>query len=73
MTSAPQPSAILAALGQAAFVWDVASDAMAWTDHARSIFPDIPAAALGTGADFSKLIEPSRAMRATVRPSPIAA
>jgi diguanylate cyclase (GGDEF)-like protein len=63
VTSAPQPSAILASLGQAAFVWDIASDAMAWTDHARSIFPDIPAAALGTGADFSKLIEPSRTIR----------
>jgi diguanylate cyclase (GGDEF)-like protein len=66
LISAPQPSAILASLGQAAFVWDIATDAMLWTDHARSVFPEIPATALSSGADFSKLIEPSPAIRAAV-------
>ena len=30
----PQASTILASLGQAAFVWDIATDAIAWSDHA---------------------------------------
>src|SRR3982074_895878 len=60
---APQASAILASLGQAAFVWDVATDAIAWSDHASSVFPGIPAASLASGAEFAKLIEPERSIR----------
>jgi diguanylate cyclase (GGDEF)-like protein len=64
LTSAlPQASAILACLGQAAFVWDIASDEIAWTDHLTSVFPDIPAEALSTGSEFAKLIEPLRSIR----------
>ena len=64
MTSAPpQASAILACLGQAAFVWELASDEIAWTDHLASVFPDIPAASLATGSEFAKLIEPVRSIR----------
>jgi diguanylate cyclase (GGDEF)-like protein len=64
LTSAPpQASAILACLGQAAFVWDIASDAIAWTDHLASVFPDIPAGSLSTGGEFAKLIEPLRSIR----------
>src|SRR3981081_4175784 len=64
LTSAPpQASAILASLGQAAFVWDVATDAIAWSDHASSVFPGIPAASLASGAEFEKLIEPERSIR----------
>jgi diguanylate cyclase (GGDEF)-like protein len=64
LTSAPpQASAILASLGQAAFVWDVATDAMTWSDHVASVFPDIPAAALASGAEFAKLVEPARSIR----------
>jgi len=59
----PQASTILASLGQAAFVWDIATDAIAWSDHAASVFTDIPAAALASGAEFSKLIEPVRSVR----------
>ena len=59
----PQASAILASLGQAAFVWDIATDAIVWSDHAAAVFPDIPAAALASGAEFSKLIEPVRSIR----------
>src|SRR3978361_930477 len=58
-----QASAILACLGQAAFVWDIASDEIAWTDHLASVFPDIPTASLATGSEFAKLIEPSRGVR----------
>jgi len=69
----PQASTILASLGQAAFVWDIASDAMAWSDHAASVFADIPAEALGSGAEFSRLIEPVRSIRSdALTPSPLA-
>ena len=70
MTSAPpQASAILACLGQAAFVWDIASDAIAWTDHLASVFPDIPAGSLSTGGEFAKLIEPVRSIRRVAIPA----
>jgi diguanylate cyclase (GGDEF)-like protein len=69
----PQASTILASLGHAAFVWDIASDAMAWSDHAASIFSDIPSEALASGAEFSKLIEPARSIRSdALSPSPLA-
>ncbi|GAC1344804.1 MAG: bifunctional diguanylate cyclase/phosphodiesterase [Bradyrhizobium sp.] len=64
MTSAPpQASTILASLGQAAFVWDIATDAIAWSDNAASVFSDIPIASLASGAEFSRLIEPARSIR----------
>jgi diguanylate cyclase (GGDEF)-like protein len=64
VTSAlPQASTILASLGQAAFAWDIATDAIAWSDNAASVFSDIPAASLASGAEFSKLIEPVRSIR----------
>ncbi len=56
-------STVLASLGQAVFVWDLASDAITWSDHAGSVFREIPVAALASGAEFSKLIEPSRSIR----------
>ena len=57
-TALPQTSAILASLGQAAFVWDIAADAISWSDHVGAVFPDIPTASLSSGAEFAKLIEP---------------
>ncbi|HZE53191.1 MAG TPA: diguanylate cyclase, partial [Bradyrhizobium sp.] len=64
MTSVPPPaSAILASLGQAAFVWDVATDEIVWSDHVISVFPDIPIEQLASGAGFSNLIEPLRSVR----------
>ena len=57
-------STILASIGQAAFVWDIASDAIDWSDHIGAVFPDIPTGALATGAEFAKLIEPERSVRA---------
>jgi diguanylate cyclase (GGDEF)-like protein len=61
--SLPQADTILAALGQAAFVWDIATDAIVWTDQVAAIFKDIPRATLATGAGLSSLIEPQRAVR----------
>jgi diguanylate cyclase (GGDEF)-like protein len=60
----PKASTILASLGQAAFVWDIATDAITWSAHANAVFSDIPASSLQTGAAFAKLIEPERSIRA---------
>ncbi|SDT33444.1 putative bifunctional diguanylate cyclase/phosphodiesterase [Bradyrhizobium canariense] len=69
----PQASTVLALLGQAAFAWDIATDEIAWSDHAASVFPGIPPQALASGAEFSKLIEPVRSIRADAfSPSPLA-
>ena len=63
MQAVPQAQAILASLGQAAFVWDIAADAIAWSDNAAAVFADIPPEALASGSEFAKLIEPSRSIR----------
>ncbi len=62
----PETATILASIGQAAFVWDIATDAMTWSDHAHEVFRNIPTASLASGAGFAKLIEPSRSIRADV-------
>ena len=59
----PQTSTILASLGQAAFAWDIATDAISWSDHVSAVFADIPPAALASGAEFAKLIEPQCSIR----------
>ena len=59
----PQASDILAALGQAVFAWDIASDVIVWGEQASAIFPGIPAERLATGAEFAKLIEPVQSLR----------
>jgi predicted signal transduction protein with EAL and GGDEF domain len=59
----PQASEILAALGQAVFVWDIASDAIVWGEQAGAVFPGIPTERLATGAEFAKLIEPAQTLR----------
>jgi diguanylate cyclase (GGDEF)-like protein len=63
MPAVPQASAILASLGQAAFVWDVAADTIAWSNNAASVFADIPPESLAKASEFAKLIEPSRLIR----------
>jgi diguanylate cyclase (GGDEF)-like protein len=63
MPSVPQAADILASLGQASFVWEIGSDRLSWSENAASVFADIPAEALATGAAFAKLIEPARSIR----------
>ena len=63
MPPVPEASSILASLGQAAFVWDLIADTIAWSDNAGAVFTDIPAEALASGAGFAGLIEPSRSIR----------
>ena len=38
----PHASDILAALGQAVFAWDIASDAIVWGEQVSAIFPMVP-------------------------------
>lgn len=59
----PQASDILAALGQAVFAWDIASDVIVWGEQVSAVFPSIPAERLATGAEFAKLIEPAQTLR----------
>ena len=56
-------SGLLAALGHASFNWDIASDAIQWSDNAASVFDGIPLDALAKASELAKLIEPSRGMR----------
>lgn len=56
-------SGLLAALGQATFAWNIASDVLQWSDNVAAVLPDIPREALSTAAGFSKLIEPQRGIR----------
>ena len=54
----PETPSILAAIGHAAFVWDLASDSISWSGHIAALLPDIPTASLASGAEFAKFIEP---------------
>lgn len=65
MTSAQlETSSILASVGEAAFTWDIATDVMNWNGDVGAIFPDIASGSLASGAEFAKLIEPQRSIRA---------
>ncbi len=55
--------AILAALGQATFVWDIAADRLRWSDNVGSVLPDFPQAMLERASEFARLIEPQRSVR----------
>ena len=71
--SLPPASEILASLGQAAFVWDIPTDHLVWSEHVATVFPDIPLERLATATEFSNLIEPQRAVRSdALVPSPAA-
>jgi diguanylate cyclase (GGDEF)-like protein len=61
--SRPDASAILSALGQAAFVWDLVTDALVWSDNVAAVFPEFSAPMLATANDFEKLIEPQPGIR----------
>ena len=63
MSAVPQVSSILASLGQASFLWDLAADTIVWSDNAGAVFTDIPLEALASGTGFARLIEPSRSIR----------
>jgi diguanylate cyclase (GGDEF)-like protein len=57
-------AALLASLGRATFVWDIAGDSLHWSDNIAAVLPDIPPAALAKAGDFAKLIEPAPGLRA---------
>ena len=54
MSQVPQTSMILASLGQAAFVWDIATDLIVWSDHVGAVFPELPPTQLSSGAAFAQ-------------------
>ena len=63
MGANPSSTAILAALGQATFTWDIASDALHWLDGTAAIFGSLAMTASTTGAEFARLIEPVQSVR----------
>jgi diguanylate cyclase (GGDEF)-like protein len=50
-------------LGQAAFVWDLATDAISWSEEVSAVFGDLPLQTLASGAELAKLLEPSHTVR----------
>jgi diguanylate cyclase (GGDEF)-like protein len=58
------PGSILSVLGQAAFAWDLTTDAIVWTGRAADLFEDIPADKLASGSSYASLLEPSHTIRA---------
>lgn len=49
---------VLGAVGEAAYVWDVASDRLSWSDNARAVLGLGPEARIDTGARFAALFDP---------------
>lgn len=58
-----QAASILTSLDQAAFIWNLATDELVWTDRGETVFRNVPASALSSGAAFAQLIEPTRTIR----------
>jgi len=54
---------ILASVGQAVFVWDLATDAIVWGGEVNAVFAGVPPEKLATGAELASLIEPSQCLR----------
>ena len=55
---------ILASVGQATFVWDVASGAIRWSGNAAAVLPAVPSPALLQADEFTRYIDQhSRAAR----------
>lgn len=73
MPAVPPASSILASLGQATFAWDLATDAILWSDNVAAVFTDIPAEQLASGTELARLIEPPRAVRSDALAQAVAA
>jgi diguanylate cyclase (GGDEF)-like protein len=55
--------ALLPALGQVSFVWNLTDDRLTWGANAAAVLTGIPEDVLASGDAFSKAIEPVRAIR----------
>ena len=64
MPAVPHASSILASLGQAAFVWDLATDAIAWGEAAANLLQGLPPEALERAAALARFMEPTQTIRA---------
>jgi diguanylate cyclase (GGDEF)-like protein len=52
-------AAILASVGEVAYRWDIASDALSWGDEAATILKAGDASAIASGRAFAKLLDPA--------------
>lgn len=55
--------AVLTCLGQAAFTWDLASDALSWSANIDDMLAGVPPDAIQSGSELAKLIEPQPHLR----------
>jgi diguanylate cyclase (GGDEF)-like protein len=53
-------AAILRSVGEVPYVWDLATDALAWGDNAAAVL-NVPAAAIATGRAYAALLDPANA------------
>jgi diguanylate cyclase (GGDEF)-like protein len=53
-------AAILRSVGEVPYVWDMATDALAWGDNAATVL-NIPVAAIATGRAYAALLDPANA------------
>jgi hypothetical protein len=56
-TSVFDPAAILGAIGEVPYVWDIATDALAWGPNAREILMIADAGAIATGRSFARFFD----------------
>jgi diguanylate cyclase (GGDEF)-like protein len=52
------PAAILASVGEASYAWSIASDQLSWSANAADVLRVRDPAAIVTGREFSKLLDP---------------
>jgi diguanylate cyclase (GGDEF)-like protein len=56
----PQLAAILRSVGEVAYVWDIATDALAWGDNVAEVVT-VAASAIATGRAYAALLDPANA------------
>lgn len=62
-TALPSLPVLMSDLGQVAFRWDAATDAMLWSDNVTTVLANCPPEAISTGEAFSRMIEPRPLIR----------
>ena len=60
-TPQPDPAEILAAVGEALYVWDIAADVLSWSATASVVLGIADAAVLATGRGYAQVLEPGNA------------
>lgn len=52
------PAAIMAAVGEAAYVWSIGSDELTWAPNAGDVLAVSDVGVISTGRGFAKLVDP---------------